>query len=140
MPARGEAEGDEIVSDGGENHSRYNVKEVWPVLMEAGVQIYAMGIFDEAPRTKAERMGPDLLATITKITGGRVFPIHSLKNLGSATAELSVELRNQYLIAYRPSNLTHDGKWHKISVFVTSPQNSSRLRVYAKAGYCAPAE
>ena len=53
-----------IVSDGGENHSRYNVKEVWPVLMEAGVQIYAMGIFDEAPRTKAERMGPDLLATI----------------------------------------------------------------------------
>ena len=129
-----------IVSDGGDTHSPIHGKDVLSGVAESNVQIYAMRIFDEAPRTKAERMGPDLLATITKITGGRVFPIHSLKKIGSATAELSVELRNQYLIAYRPSNLTHDGKWHKISVFVTPPQNSSRLRVYAKAGYCAPAE
>jgi len=77
---------------------------------------------------------------MNKITGGRVFPIHSVKKIGSATAELSVERRNQYLIAYRPSNLTHKGKWHKISVFVTPPQNRSRLRAYAKAGNCAPPE
>jgi Ca-activated chloride channel family protein len=129
-----------IVSDGGENHSLYNFKEVWAVVMEAGVQIYTMGIFDEAPRTKAERMGPDLLAAITEITGGRVFPIHNLKKIGDATAKLSIELRNQYLIAYRPSNLAHDGNWHKISVQVRPPQNGSRLRVYAKRGYYAPAE
>ena len=57
-------------------------REVLSVVTELGVQIYAMGIFDEAPRTKAERMGPDLLATINKITGGRVFPIHSVKKIG----------------------------------------------------------
>lgn len=54
-----------IVSDGGENHSRYNIKEVWSVVKEAGVQIYAMGIFDDAPRTNAERRGPDLLPSCT---------------------------------------------------------------------------
>jgi Ca-activated chloride channel family protein len=54
-----------IVSDGGENHSRYTIKEVWSVVKEAGVQISAMGIFDEAPRTNAERRGPDLLTAIT---------------------------------------------------------------------------
>jgi hypothetical protein len=37
-----------VVSDGGDNHSRYTIKEVWPVLREAGVQLYAMGIFDAA--------------------------------------------------------------------------------------------
>jgi Ca-activated chloride channel homolog len=99
-----------------------------------------MGVFGEAPRTRADRMGPDLLAVMTNITGGRTFPIRSLKKIGDAVAELSIELRNQYLIAYRPSNLAHCGRWHKISVRVTPPQNSSRLRDYAKGGYYAPAE
>ncbi len=68
-----------VVSDGGDNHSRYTAKEVWPVLREADVQIYAMGIFDEAPRTQAERLGPDLLAFATGMTGGRTFPIRDSK-------------------------------------------------------------
>ena len=129
-----------IVSDGADNHSRYTMKEIWPVVAEAEVQIYAMGIFDDAPRTKAERMGPDFLAAITGITGGHTLPIHNLKKIGDATSKLSIELRNQYLLAYRPTDLAHDGKWHKIRVRVTPPKDSSRLRVYAKGGYYAPAE
>jgi len=129
-----------VISDGGDNHSRYTAKEVWPVLREADVQIYAMGIFDEAPRTQAERVGPDLLAFATGITGGRTIPIRNLKRVGDAAAELSIELRNQYLLAYRPNNLAHDGMWHKLTVRVTPPQNLPRLRVYAKAGYYAPAQ
>jgi Ca-activated chloride channel family protein len=128
-----------VISDGGDNHSRYTAKEVWPVVREADVQIYAMGIFDEAPRTQAERLGPDLLTFATGITGGRTFPIRNLKRVGDAAAELSIELRNQYLVAYRPNNLAHDGMWHKLIVRVTPPQNLPRLRVYAKAGYYAPA-
>lgn len=129
-----------IVSDGAENHSRYTIKDVWPVVKEATVQVYAMGIFDEAPRSRAERMGPDLLSAMTDITGGRTFPIRNLKRIGEVTDRLAIELRNQYLIAYRPSDLTHDGRWHKISVRVMPPEGYSRLRVYAKGGYYAPAE
>jgi Ca-activated chloride channel family protein len=84
-----------VISDGGENHSRYSMKEIWSDLREGGVQVYALGIFDEAPRTQAERMGPGLLATITGITGGRTFPVRSLGKIGDAVGELSVELRNQ---------------------------------------------
>lgn len=68
-----------IVSDGGDNHSRYTTREVWSVLTEADVQIYAMGLFDEAPRTKAERRGADLLASTTSVTGGLMIPIHNLR-------------------------------------------------------------
>ena len=129
-----------IVSDGGDNHSRYTTRDVLSAVEESNVQIYAMGVFDEAPKTRAERMGPDLLAALTNIAGGRTFPVRSLRKIGDAVAELSIELRNQYLIAYRPSNLAHDGRWQRISVRVTPPQNGSRLRVYAKGGYYAPAE
>jgi len=129
-----------IVSDGAENHSRYTLKEIWPVVEEAGVQIYAMGIFDEAPRSKAERAGPDLLAAMTNVTGGRTFPVRNLKKIGDVANELALELRDQYLIAYKPSTLAHDGKWHKITVRVQAPQNNPRLRVFAKRGYYAPAD
>jgi Ca-activated chloride channel family protein len=129
-----------IVSDGGDNHSRYTAREVLSTLAESNVQIYAMGVFDDAPRTTAERNGPDLLASMTNVAGGRTVPIHNLNKIAQAVGELSMELRNQYLIAYRPNKLIHDGKWHKIRVRVTSPQNTSRLRVYAKGGYYAPAE
>ena len=138
--ARNERKALLIVSDGAENHSRYGVKEVWSVAKEAGIQIYAMGIFDQAPRTRADREGPELLGVLTSITGGRTIPVRNLKKIGDVADKLAVELRNQYLIAYRPSDLAHDGKWHGISVRVTPPLNSSRLRVYAKRGYYAPAE
>ncbi len=129
-----------IVSDGGDTHSRYTAREVLSAVAESNVQIYAMGVFDEAPRTKADRMGPDLLAAMANIAGGRMFPVRNLKKIGDAVGELSIEMRTQYLIAYRPSNVAHDGKWHKITVQVTPPQNSSRLRVYSKGGYYARAE
>jgi Ca-activated chloride channel homolog len=116
------------------------MKDVWSVVLEAGVQIYAMGIFDKAPRTKAERMGPDLLSALTNVSGGRAFPIHSLKKIGEAANQLALELRNQYLIGYRPSPLAHDGKWHRVAVQVAPPQTPARLHVYAKAGYYAPAQ
>lgn len=138
--ARNERKALLIVSDGAENYSRYTLKELWPLVEEAGVQIYAMGIFDEAPRGRAEREGPDLLGALTNITGGRTIPVRKLKNIGDAADRLALELRNQYLIAYKPSELAHDGKWHRISVRVIPMQNNSRLRVYAKRGYYAPAE
>jgi Ca-activated chloride channel homolog len=103
-------------------------------------RLNALFIFDEAQRTRAEREGPDLLGALTRITGGRTIAIRNLKKIKDAAEKLSVELRNQYLIAYRPSDLTHDGKWHKINLRVTPPKNDSHLRVYAKRGYYAPPE
>lgn len=129
-----------IVSDGGDNHSRFTAREVLSSLAESNVQAYALGIFDDAPRTSAERGGPDLLAAMTNIGGGRTLKIRNLKNIGEAVSELSVELHNQYLIAYRPTSLTHDGRWHRIRVQVAPPPKSPRLRVHAKTGYYAPGE
>jgi hypothetical protein len=75
---------------------------------------------------------------LTDVSGGRTFPVHSLKKIGDAAGQLAIELRNQYLIGYRPTPLERDGKWHRVAVRVAPRQNLTRLHVYAKAGYYAP--
>ena len=64
-----------IISDGGDNHSRYTEGEIKSAVMEADVQIFSIGIFDQTPRTPEERFGPTLLSGLTEVTGGRTFII-----------------------------------------------------------------
>jgi Ca-activated chloride channel family protein len=129
-----------IISDGGDNHSRYTENEIKSLIKEADVQIYAIGLFDEIPRTEEERTGPALLAEVTDVTGGRTFTINNPNELPDVATKIGVELRNQYVIGYRPKKPVHDGKWHKIKVKLVPPKGLPPLRVYAKTGYYAPSE
>src|SRR6266404_1014106 len=63
-----------IISDGGDNSSRYTESEIKNLVREADVQIYAIGIFEPASsrgRTPEELSGPSLLTEIAEQTGGR---------------------------------------------------------------------
>ena len=64
-----------IISDGGDNHSRYTENEIKALVKEADVMIYAIGIYDRYLRRQEERLGPALLSEITELTGGRAFTI-----------------------------------------------------------------
>ena len=72
------------------------------------------------------------------MTGGRTFVVGSLNDLPDIATKISMELRNQYVVGYRPSNHTHDGKWRKIKVKLRPPKGLPPLTVYAKTGYYAP--
>jgi Ca-activated chloride channel homolog len=126
-----------IISDGGDNHSRYTESEVKNLVKESDVQIYAIGIYDHYFPTDEERLGPQLLSDITDLTGGRAFSIDNPNDLADVATKIGIELRNQYVLGYRPTNPTHDGKWHKIRVKLTPPKGLPPLRVYAKTGYYA---
>jgi Ca-activated chloride channel family protein len=129
-----------IISDGGDNHSRYTENEIKNLVKESDVQIYAIGIYDHYFPTDEERLGPQLLSDITELTGGRAFSIDNPNDLADVATKIGVELRNQYVLGYRPTNPAHDGKWHKIRVKVTPPKGLPPLRVYAKTGYYAGSE
>jgi len=60
-----------IISDGGDNHSRYTEGEIKALANEADVMIYAIGIYDRYFPTEEERLGPTLLGEITELTGNR---------------------------------------------------------------------
>ncbi len=138
--ARNERKALLIISDGGDNHSRYTESEIMDTVREADVQIYAMGIFNFQAKTPEELHGPELLSAITAATGGQTLFIRSLRDLPDAAAKIGIQLRNQYLLGYRPTNPSHDGKWRKIKVKVNPPQGLPPLHVYAKSGYYAAAE
>jgi Ca-activated chloride channel family protein len=130
-----------IISDGGDNHSRYNESDIKSFLKEADCQLYAVGIFDPLDirgRTPEELAGPSLLDELTEMSGGRVFPVENLNDLPDIAAKIGMELRNQYVLAYKPSNAARDGTWRKIKVKLNPPRGLPPLNVYAKTGYFAP--
>jgi Ca-activated chloride channel family protein len=129
-----------IISDGGDNHSRYTEGEIKSLVKEADVMIYAIGIYDRYASAVEERLGPQLLSDITELTGGRAFTIDNPNDLGDVATKIGVELRNQYVLGYRPTKVVRDGKWRKIKVKLLPPKGLPPLRVYARTGYYAPAE
>ncbi len=129
-----------IISDGGDNHSRYTENEIKSIVKEADVQIYGIGLFDNTPRTEEERNGPVMLSEITDVTGGRTFTVDNPNELADVATKIGIELRNQYVLGYRPSKVARDGKWRKIKVKLVPPKGLPPLRVYAKTGYYAPAQ
>jgi Ca-activated chloride channel family protein len=129
-----------IISDGGDNRSRYTENEIKSMVRESDVQIYAIGLFDQSPRSDEERFGPQLLAEVTDVTGGRTFTVDNPNQLTGVATKIGVELRNQYVLGYRPSKPAHDGKWRKVKVKLAVPKGLPQLSVYAKTGYYAPNE
>ena len=127
-----------VVSDGGDNRSRYTEGEVRSQVREADVEIYSIGIFDVYAATPEERSGPLLLNELCEETGGRMFRVDDLSEMSDIAEKISTELRNQYVIGYTPRDLRRDGKWRKVKVKLNPPQGLPPLTVHARTGYYAP--
>jgi Ca-activated chloride channel family protein len=128
-----------IISDGGDNHSRYTQGDVRSFVKEADVQMYAIGLYEAGgANTPEEQAGPGLLSELTDMTGGRTFAVRQIGELPDIASKISMELRNQYVLGYRPGNRTRDGKWRKIKVKLHPPKGLPPLTVYARSGYFGP--
>jgi Ca-activated chloride channel family protein len=130
-----------IISDGGDNRSRYTEGELRRVVREADVQIYSIGIFDSYAPTNEEQLGPVLLKEICEMTGGRAFDAGSeMGDLQDIATRISAELRNEYVIGYTPTDVRHDGNWRKLKVRLLPPPGLPQLTVHFRQGYYAPSE
>jgi Ca-activated chloride channel family protein len=127
-----------IVSDGGDNNSRYTENEVRAAVKEADTQIYSIGIFDPEAATVEERNGPMLLNDISSDTGGRLFRVDDLSEMGDIATRISAELRNEYVLGYKTDDTRMDGKWRKVRVKLSPPPGLPQLTVHARNGYYAP--
>jgi VWFA-related protein len=132
-----------IVSDGGDNFSRRNLRELKSTLLEADVQVYAMGVFDSnysQKRTPEERNGPKLLDQVVLDTGGRDFPVVSLDSLPNIGLQIAREMRNQYVLGFTPATSVADGKYHRVNLKLALPNAESALRTFYRQGYYAPGQ
>jgi Ca-activated chloride channel family protein len=130
-----------IMSDGGDNHSRYTERDINRLVREANTEIYSVGIFDPIEyrsRTPEELHGPSLLDELTELTGGRAFSVENPNDLPDIVEKISMELRNQYILGYHPSHKEHDARWRKIKIKLRAPRGLPPLTAHAKTGYYAP--
>ena len=97
-----------VISDGGDNHSRYSEQEIKSLAKESDVMIYSIGVFDRYVPTVEESLGPALLTEITEPTGGRAFTLTSPNEMPNVARHIGVELRTQYVLAYRPQDVAWD--------------------------------
>lgn len=125
-----------ILSDGGDNASRYKLREIKSMAQESDAQIYAIGLFETFFfNTIEEKLGKGWLSEITDATGGRTIAVDNRGKVPEAAATISRAMRNQYVLGYRPTG-TVDAKWRKIKVLLTSTDERS-LRAYYRQGYFA---
>lgn len=127
-----------IISDGGENHSRYTQAETAELVKESDVLIYGIGIYG-TPGSREEVEGPYLMRLLAESSGGRAFSVGQA-NAPDVAAKIGTALRNDYVLAYRPANQARDGKWRKITVKLVPPRGLPPLRARAKPGYYAPTQ
>ena len=129
-----------IVSDGGDNHSRYTLKEIKSVLAESDILTYSIGIFDDIPiplfKSIEERWGRKWLDEVTRVSGGRNISADDRRQIPQIAGLISREMRSQYVLGYRPTDSHKDGKWRKIAVKLV--ENPFQMHVHFKEGYLAP--
>src|SRR5579862_2009321 len=132
-----------VVSDGGDNHSRYRSREVESLARESDVEIYTIGIADRAERRMPEletTRGADLLAEISEQGGGHYYGIDDVRDLPEIAERIGRELRQQYVLGYVSTNPGRDGRYRKVHVKVTRSPGQPKLWAYWKRGYYAPAD
>lgn len=126
-----------VISDGGDNDSRYTKTEIRNAMKESDIWLYAIGVYgpESVVLPEEERGGPTLLAELAEQTGGRHFPVFRLKELPETAAGIGLELRNQYLVGYRPAGVELDGRYHRVQVKLVGP---GKPQLSWRPGYYAP--
>ena len=129
-----------VISDGGDNRSRYTEGELRRAVRESEVQVYAIGIFDQYAPTEEEQNGPLLLNDIASVTGGRLFKVLDVQDLADIAERISEELRDEYVLGYTPTDRKRDATYRKLKVRLIPPPGLPALTAHSREGYYAPSQ
>lgn len=122
-----------VISDGDDNASKQGLEHVLAMAGRSDAIIYTIGIFDE---NNPDR-NPQRLRKFANVSGGDAFLPASAKDVISICKQIAYDIRNQYSIAYQPTNKKADGTYRTIRV-TAHARDGRRLFVHTRAGYYAP--
>jgi len=126
-----------VVSDGGDNNSRYTLREIDEVAAESEAQIFTILLYRD-PQAPEEITGPDLLAHLADRFGGVNFVIQTIEEIHQVMAKIGVSLHNEYVLGYYVPDGGRSGQYRKIGVQLLVPPGTPRLSIHARQGYYAP--
>jgi len=119
-----------VLSDGGDNSSRYTEGEVRSLVRESDVQVFAVGLFER----------PGFLAKLAADTGGEALWVHAIDALPAAIERISRAIRDRYVLDYSSKNGHNDGKYRRVKIELAPSATRGPLNVFWRRGYYAPAD
>jgi len=133
-----------VVSDGGDNASRHKLDQIMVLAGQSDAIIYTLGLFDESDLDR----NPGVLKRLAKATGGETFLPDSLSKVVPICERIARDIRNQYSLAYHPTNPKLDGTYRKLKVELVGPDGSPlkirdqkgkdvKFQIVAREGYTA---
>ena len=117
-----------VLTDGGDNNSRYTEGELRREVREADVRIYSISVVGNSSVTEK----------LAEESGGRVFHAKHIEDLPDLASDVSDAIHGQYVLSYAPEIATRDGKYHSVKVLVNQPADGNKYRVSWRHGYFAP--
>lgn len=129
-----------VVSDGEDRGSSFQEQQLFELLRASNVQVYAVGFVNslekepDASGTNRQEKAKTFLTRLSQETGGKVYFPNSIDELPQIAADISGELRTQYLISYAPTNETRDGNFRKIKVSVAESANKEKRIAITRTG------
>ena len=128
-----------VITDGEDNASGHiTLQTAVEEARKSGTLIYAVGLLNEEEKRAARHAKKDLTTLATE-TGGAAFFPNSLEEVQSLCTVIARDIRNQYVLAYYPSNMARDGSFRMVHVeLVNPPRANGKLSVRTRLGYYAP--
>lgn len=125
-----------VITDGGDNHSRLNFRDLVRQAAEANAQIYTVGMF--GPIGMRGSAAPDELRKLAKVTGGSAHFPTGIEQCRESMIEIASAVSRQYSIGYYPTDTVRDGKWRKLRVAIGGQNRASGYATRTRQGYYAP--
>lgn len=127
-----------LLTDGYDTSSKMKLQDAVDRAIKTETLVFAVGIGDSFSYQGVDKGS---LNKIAERTGGRAYFPHDEQELQRAFAQIQQELREQYLVAYAPSNKKHDGSFRKLQIEVTNPDlKRQNLKLTYRQGYFAKSD
>src|SRR5467141_1407429 len=128
-----------VVTDGEDNASRNSLERMIREVQKTDTVIYTIGLLGQENKKEAKR-ARKALEQISAASGGLAYFPENVDDVHNICEQVAHDIRNQYILAYYPTNIRRDGSFRTIQVEVIPPRGHGKLVARTRNGYYAPTE
>jgi len=128
-----------VVTDGEDNSSHYSLEKTIRDIQKTDTVIYTIGLLSQESKKSAKK-ARRALEDISKASGGLAYFPENVEDVHNICQQVAHDIRNQYTLAYYPTNSKRDGTFRAVSVEVVPPRGRGKLLARTRNGYYAPQE
>jgi len=128
-----------VVTDGEDNSSRNSLEKTVREIQKTDTVIYTIGLLSQESKKNAKK-ARRALEEMAKASGGVAYFPENVEDVHNICEQVAHDIRNQYTLAYYPTNSRRDGTFRNVTVEVIPPRGRGKLVARTRNGYYAPTD